>query len=248
MGKIVKNAKTGHPDYFDNSGNNVPSVTTVIKILGDNQGLLGWANSLGFKRISLKNEQDKNINIGNLVHGYIHHYFTDEKIEDDESKYNSYELDVAEKCYTNFKRWFKTIKDDFELIYSEKSFVYNKLGYGGTIDLYGIYKDEYILYDFKTSRYFNKSFFIQLAAYKYMMEAKKKRVDKVAIVRLNKSNNEVSILIMNSKQIKKYFELFKLILQFFKLNKEVDIDWKEESKEFVSDAKVIKSRFVSSKK
>ena len=46
---------TDHTNYESYPGNRVPSVTTVLKVIGK-ESLMQWANSLGWKRKSLTKE------------------------------------------------------------------------------------------------------------------------------------------------------------------------------------------------
>ena len=60
------NEENTHVKYYNSKGEEVPSVTTVLKIFGKN--LTGWANWLGFKRINVKEFVDNKAKFGTYVH------------------------------------------------------------------------------------------------------------------------------------------------------------------------------------
>ena len=67
-----------HTTYYNSKGDVVPSVTTVLKVIAK-ESLIYWANSLGWKRKSVKRELDESSKVGTYVHLYIEAYITDNK-------------------------------------------------------------------------------------------------------------------------------------------------------------------------
>lgn len=246
MGKLRRNKETGRVTYLSNSGVELPSVTTVIQILSSSESLMGWANSLGFKRISIKNEQNRVMNIGTITHNYISEYLTGEESKYyNPDNYSEHEHQVASTCIDNFSTWFKTVEKKFNLIFSEKSFVSDKNNYGGTIDLFAEINEKNVLIDFKTSNYFSKSYFVQLAAYAFMMEEKGYEVDEVQVIKIAKKDNSVETFVMDRKDLDAYFDVFKAALTLYNLNKQTEIPYKEafianknKKKQKTSDVKV----------
>ena len=68
MGKF-----SDHSTYLNNDEIEVPSVTTIIKIL-NKPFIAKWANSLGWKRQSYDKVLEESANKGTFVHELIHEY------------------------------------------------------------------------------------------------------------------------------------------------------------------------------
>ena len=62
-----------HSTYINNEKIEVPSVTTIIKIL-NKPFIAKWANSLGWKRQSYDKVLEESANKGTFVHELIHEY------------------------------------------------------------------------------------------------------------------------------------------------------------------------------
>ena len=53
--------------YTTEDGQVLPSVTTILQILGD-KAIINWANHLGFKHISYEKELDRLAEAGTKMH------------------------------------------------------------------------------------------------------------------------------------------------------------------------------------
>ena len=100
--------------FYEYNGKRVPRVTQIISQCENQQGLISWAASVGYRKyISIR---DKSLEVGILVHDFVDQYLIAkynygkdyiidyESIEPDyrESIYNSYE---------NFRLWEKNLNN-----------------------------------------------------------------------------------------------------------------------------------------
>ncbi|MEI2421208.1 PD-(D/E)XK nuclease family protein, partial [Arthrospira platensis SPKY2] len=176
-----------HTIYKNLKGEEVPSVTTVLKVL-NKPALVSWANSLGFKRQSYKRELERTAKVGTLVHAYAEEKFNKKLFRDIKKAFelDDFSREQVLSAYNGFKMWLRD-NVDLEVIASEKQLVSNKNKYGGTIDLIAKLGDETYIVDFKTSAKVHSTMFLQLAAYVYMAEENGIKIDRVGIVRLSKN-------------------------------------------------------------
>ena len=105
----------------------------------------------------------------------------------------------------------------------EKKFSCDK--FGGTVDFYGIINGKKTILDFKTSKSFQMTMFLQLSAYKYMLELENYEVEQVAIMRVNV--DRIHIKIMSAEEVEKYFKLFSSLVDVFYNNYELEKEWKK---------------------
>ncbi len=161
--KLLKNKSIDikQPVYYYNNIP-VPRVTEIISKMISEESLMYWANSLGFKGLSYKKTLNEAAAVGSTSHNMISKYL--ENMNDDELP-----DDIP---FQSFYLWFDNIR---------KNFSYQVLGtevaiacpyFAGTYDL--LIKIDGLVYlvDFKTSNHVTYKYFLQLAAYKYILETK----------------------------------------------------------------------------
>lgn len=196
-----------HGDYVNSKGIEVPSVTTVLKVL-NKPSLVKWANYIGFKRQNVQDVLDTTSYIGTFVHDFINAYIcksyyificTSRKIN----------KKILYLYFNNFISWYKT--RNIETIYSEKAFTTDS--FGGTLDFYGKIDGKYTILDFKTSKKPYGSMFLQLAGYIILLEELGEKVDQVGILIVN--DKEFSEKIINREDMDKYITTFKYLVSFF---------------------------------
>ena len=211
MGKF-----SDHSTYLNNDEIEVPSVTTIIKIL-NKPFIAKWANSLGWKRQSYDKVLEESANKGTFVHELIHEYLFKEGKEFDISN-----PDRLNFLYENINA-FKDFEKEHILkpIWGEKSFSNDT--YGGTIDLYCELDGKNTILDFKTSKRFYSSHFIQLGAYIQLLENHDIFVEQVAILRIK--NGETEIKIIPRKDMEEYINLFNKLLEVFYLVYDLNKEW-----------------------
>lgn len=149
--------------------NIVPRVTEVLSQMLHEEYIAQWANSLGFKhkgyRAALREASDK----GTYTHNSIECFLKGKPVPDienipvmaKESVYNAYH---------SFLKWWDCIiaNNKVEIIYSEKTICCKY--FGGTLDCLLKINGQYWLIDFKTSNNLSYKYFLQLAAYRYILK------------------------------------------------------------------------------
>ena len=157
--------------YINKNGQRVLRVSDVIKVLAKDQ-IATWANMLGLKGVTYKDELNKAANIGSVCHDVLDKYHSPGYIADID--YEAFGvLDPTDQrqvihAIDSFFEWYNKYKKDypFHVAFTELTVVGNDLG--GTIDL-GIqgWKDpkKVIFVDYKTGKDFYLAQFLQLAGY-----------------------------------------------------------------------------------
>lgn len=159
----------------------VPRVTTIISRFTNNEGLLRWANNLGFKNKSYAKEREASANIGTECHNNIDAFLSERYV----NNYMSREVKCA---YESFQKWYSDIflLANIEVIFHEKPLVCKY--FGGTID--GLYKinNKTYLVDYKTSNHITYNYCLQLSAYRYLLREIGIKIDGCIILQLSKKN------------------------------------------------------------
>lgn len=211
MGKF-----SDHSTYVNNNKVEVPSATTILKIL-NKPFIAKWANSLGWKRQSYDKVLEESANKGTFVHELLHEYLFKEG-----KKFNISNPDIVNFIYENINA-FKDFEKQHVLkpIWGEKPWSTNR--YGGTVDLYCNLDGKDTILDFKTSKRFYSSHFIQLGAYTQLLEEHGINVDQVAILRVR--DGECDIKIISRDEIQQYIEIFNTLTDLFYMVYELNEEW-----------------------
>ena len=208
-------SKNGSSTYYNDRGQLVPRVTEIISRMNHSDGLMYWANSLGFKGIKYKDALNKAANMGTEAHEAIEK-FLKEKLET-----------TSNIPFMGFMQWYNLLTTeynlDIKLIYSEYKLVCD--WFGGTLDaLLEIGGNLYII-DFKTSNHVTYNYFLQLAAYIYILKKKNIFVNGCIVLQLDKEQpgfNEYFLDFRNMSHlnfIKKCEETFlSMVYAFYNLN------------------------------
>jgi len=175
-----------HTKYYNKANQEVPSVTTVLKILYKD-GLLEWANAIGKRSIDYTNFLNARALFGTMVHGLI------------ESNYNgkpyltlpSREVDEAKDCVNRFM----LCSDDIKITNAITELSLSCDTFGGTLDLLCdaeiAGQPVRLLGDFKTSKAVYLTHFIQLSAYlellRLMMPEEFEKVNVCAIFSITRT-------------------------------------------------------------
>lgn len=216
-----------HESYYNSKGDEIPSVTTVIKLLS-NKELINWANYMGL--VCRKNHNDiseKAALIGTLTHFYLERLGKKKIIN-----YNlleDYNKDIVQ-CVNRGIKEFKEWRKEFKPKIIKTEFRLQNERVGGTIDnISEIDGDKYII-DYKTSKNVYPSMFLQLAAYNMLLrEEKGMKIDKVAILLLNKKKIEYNFYKMNVEHLEKFYEpVFMSLLDVYELwGSNLKYDWNQ---------------------
>lgn len=165
--------------YTNRFGQFVPRVTEILSFDGSStESLMGWANSLGFKGIRYSDARNEAANIGTNGHNAIERFLKGDS------------LDYTNMIVRAFQQWYMTVlkAHTFEVISMEQSLVCD--WFGGTYDLLCKIDNKVFLVDFKTSNHITYKYFMQLAAYKYMLEQQGVKIDGCIILQLSKTSPE----------------------------------------------------------
>lgn len=195
-----------HTKYFNKENKEVPSVTTILKVI-NKPSLLGWTNYLGFRGIQYQPFLEHRANIGTLVH---------ERIECDIlgkvyiAGYDYETLEVLDR-FRSYLNWKDSI--DFDPIFSEQSLTCDT--YGGTVDCLCNLNGEKTILDWKTSKSFHTTMFIQLAAYRKLLKVNGYGdIHQVGIVLVKQNKCEMKLI--NGEEIDGYYNIFTSALKLYK--------------------------------
>jgi hypothetical protein len=201
--------KDEHQKYYNQLGLEIPSVTTVLKILNKPE-LVNWANYMGFKKKKVKDILDESSYIGTSVHELIakssKSFFINLK-----SYKNNKEI---MNCYDAFKKW--KIEYDVEQLESEISL--SCMDFGGTIDsISHIHTLNRIsLIDYKTSSNIYASMFLQLGGYLRLLIEHKYKIELAGILQLNKQNKKYKFIYQPIDNLSEYIDLFNKLVEVYK--------------------------------
>lgn len=197
--------------YFYN-GAPVPRVTEIISKMISEEYLLYWANGLGFKHQSYKKTIDKAASIGSNSHELINKFLLGETFVSNDIPYLS------------FRKWWLDINasNKVKIIGTEQQITCRY--FGGTYDLLVEINGLLYLVDFKTSNHVSYKYYLQLAAYKYMLELKGYIISGCIILQLNKQRIEYTeyILIFSNPMHLKYINdslntFFSLVYSYYNI-------------------------------
>jgi len=169
--------------YQTESGNYVPSVTTIGDAYPKGPEYFAWLKKVGEDSDTIRDEAGRR---GSIVHELTEKYDNGEEISllSDTGRigFKLSEWAMFER-YVDFRSRF-----DLEILMSEFNIINENLGYAGTLDRVVKMNDKKILLDIKTSNAIYPFYWLQLAAYKKLYESiglKSGGIDEVAILWLN---------------------------------------------------------------
>ena len=198
-----------------------PSVTTVVgyfKPLETFESLMKWSNFLGFKHKDYIKERDNKAAFGTAVHETVAGLLTNTPVDKSvsDSLTINYLADYAD-AIKYFERFMMVeMIHPIDTIFSEETVVSEKLGYAGTIDWLGTYKNKTFLFDFKTSSSMHETMKLQLSAYrKLLKEERDITIDGAAIVFISKKG--VTLQEVSLDELDKVYKKFEVMLQLFEL-------------------------------
>lgn len=209
----------------------LPSVTSIISFIktkNEYEPLLKWSNILGYSHKDYNATLEYYANFGTVVHEALSYIVTGKDVPDNLVK--KIGLCDMEKYYdtlTRFTKFYNNIKP--ETIYSEKSFLSEKLGYGGTIDWVSKEDNEIILTDFKTSSSIKEYMPLQLCAYMKLLEDNSNiKISKSRIILV--STKTFTTKTYTREELESYYKRFNMIFDLYKeYNNTLDISSSENS-------------------
>lgn len=156
-------------DRYYYQGYNVPRVTEILSSMLHEDFLMIWANTLGlYKKKKYKEELEDAATKGTYVHDAIEDYIQNNNDLNLDNVMNGYRTEVG-YAYGSFKAWWNIIsKRNIKVIMQEHKLVCP--WFGGTLDLLTEIDGKIYLLDFKTSNHPSYKYFLQLAAYRYILK------------------------------------------------------------------------------
>ena len=175
LNKIDFDIEDNSDRYFNSRGLSVPRVTDIISSMIHSDKLMIWANSIGRRGLNYKTELERAATIGSQSHYAIEMYLR-EKIKNN-----------ANIPFLGYLLWEETVKEKGLEI--EPILIEHKMScdwFGGTLD--GLFKigNRIYLVDFKTSNHVTFKYFLQLAAYLYLLSLEKIYPSGVLVLQLDK--------------------------------------------------------------
>jgi hypothetical protein len=139
---------------YQNRG--IPSVTELLSFI-DSEGLVGWANRIGRQGLDNREVAKKAADFGTMVHESIEMYLKGKKVEN------------PNVCLDAFIKWWEGINREHRVrILGQEQALIGEF-FAGTYDLLISIDDKPYLVDFKTSNHVGYKYFMQLAAYRYLL-------------------------------------------------------------------------------
>jgi len=215
----MKNNKNirAHQRYRNAEGKIVPGVTTVTALLGTNKAvLIKWANNLGLQGIDSSKYRDEAADIGTLAHAMVTDKLAGKKTNTDE--YSKVQIDKAENAALSFWNWYNNHSVKVHAV--EKQMVSEQYQYGGTCDIYATVDGKEEIIDLKTGKGIYSEYFIQVSAYRHLLEEDGHKIDQIRILNIPRTEDETfkDEIKVNTET---YFEIFLDLLNVYKLLKKV---------------------------
>lgn len=155
-------------ERYQYQGYNLPRVTEILSSMLHEDFLMIWANNIGlYKRKKYKDELEQAATKGAYVHDAIEEYIQNNKELDLDTVIAGYRTEVS-YAYGSFKAWWDIIsRQKIRIILQEYKLICP--WFGGTLDLLVEINGCVYLLDFKTSNHPSYKYFLQLAAYRYIL-------------------------------------------------------------------------------
>ena len=155
LNDITKFDKGKKARYHIN-GRGIPSVTELLSFI-DSEGLIAWANRIGRQGQDNKEVASKAAEFGTMAHKSIEMYLKRKPVENDNV------------CLQSFKEWWDGVNKCHRVKVLGQEQVLIGEYFAGTYDLLISIDDKPYLIDFKTSNHVGYKYFMQLAAYRYLL-------------------------------------------------------------------------------
>lgn len=158
------------------NGRGIPSVTELLSFI-DSEGLISWANRIGRQGMDNKEVALQAAEFGTKAHESIEMYLKKKPISE------------TNVCLEAFKEWWQGINENhrIKVLGQEQSLICDY--FAGTYDLLISIDDKPYLIDFKTSNHVGYKYFMQLAAYRYLLYTKKNiNIQGCIILQFDKEN------------------------------------------------------------
>lgn len=179
-------------DTYQLDGKRVPRVTEVLSAMLHEDGLMNWANGLGWKRISYRAFMRDAADKGTYSHLAVEKYLRNGSLDLNELGIpNERVMQTVQSCMDGFVDWWKKLHKKYkkiEIVFLEETMIHPY--FGGTCDCLLKLDGKYWLVDFKTSNHMNFNYALQLAAYRFLLkELKGIEISGATVLRLSKTDH-----------------------------------------------------------
>lgn len=154
-----------HTKYYNSYGTQVPSCTTVVKLL-DKPELVGWANYMGFRRINTTKFLEKKALYGTCCHELAEQYLQGIVLKNTDFVDGIFEMNDRSEMLSKLEKFGNKLNEVGANILGMELEMHGQ-HFGGTLDLlvHIPSKNRLVLLDFKTSKNVYNSHLIQLGGY-----------------------------------------------------------------------------------
>lgn len=178
----------------------VPRVTEILSSMLHEEYLMKWANNIGlYQRKRYTDERDRAAFIGTNAHNNIE-YYVQNKVFKECSQETSKDTNILKSINNAVQSFIVWYNDVFSSNEVEVIGIEQKLScpwFGGTYDMLLKINGKIYLIDFKTSNHVSYKYWMQIAAYKYMLSCNGINLDGAVILQLDKKDIFYSEYVLN---------------------------------------------------
>lgn len=194
--------KCDFDSVYTYNGQVVPRTTRILEKCIGSKELMEWSNRLGlYQRQNYTEFLQTAADIGSYAHERIEH--TVKNLPEPDFGFIGWgKQEKVDNAYNAFQTWWNEMNRlyNIQVVYSEEPLSCPYCG--GTVDLLLLINGKHYLVDFKTSRYPNFKFFLQMASYRYMLRITRNiEIDGVVILMLDKNTGKYRELVMSFEDI-----------------------------------------------
>lgn len=189
----------------------VPSVTTVLKLIGDKNGLLFWANNEGLEGRRLY-EDTTPMTVGTLAHLAIEADIKGQPFSLDDLEWGDVPREQVEKCIGAWHEWREQTR--LEIIASEEKLWHPELRFAGTLDCAAVHRRTSIL-DLKTGSGIYPEYLAQIRAYGELWNVNhpEQPITEYHLLRLGKEDGSFHHHRYSAEALELSWDLFKAALE-----------------------------------
>ena len=209
MRDALRQKAKAHIRYKTSDGKGVPGATTITGLL-NKPHLVTWANQLGLDGIDSTKYRDSAATVGTLAHEMVQAHLQGGEI--DYEAYSPADVTLAMNALKSFYAWEG--QHEIKVEFCERPLVSDTMKFGGTVDCYCIMDGIPTLLDFKTGKAIYNEYFIQLAAYRALLEEHGHPVERCRILRIGRDETE-GFEERSVSDTTKYFDIFNDLLDIY---------------------------------
>ena len=205
-----------HAPYRLAGGAIVPGVTTVLSGLDKGEGLTYWAWDLGRQGLDYREVRDAAARVGTIAHRLIAAHLKGEAPGYQHSPCSPEELQKASRCLRKYLAWEK--EHPLSPVMIEEPLVSELFKYGGTPDLLAEINGEFVLIDFKTGGRIYDGYYLQVAAYRKLLEEQGWEMASAWILRISPDDGQYEVGIQ--LDFERDWQIFQHALAIYRLQEE----------------------------